>query len=96
MASETEACPVAQSATKEIQRNLLRQLHRTTQPLSVLQGSLELSLVEARTTVEYRDSIQLALEELYRVADCFESLRKMITIGENGEAARERLEGKDV
>lgn len=59
-------------------RDLSRQLHQTTQPLSVLQGILELALIQAKTADDYKRSVGQALDELERVCECFEDLRRLI------------------
>ena len=50
-------------------------LHQTTQPLTVLQGTLELALLTARTVDEYKHAVERSLRELRRVRDCFQHLR---------------------
>lgn len=57
---------------------LFQQLHQTAQPLAVLQGILELSLVDSRTVEDYRSAAELALAEARRVADRFKELRRLI------------------
>ena len=59
-------------------RVVSRQLHQTTQPLSILQGVLELALVQARTAEEYRGAVVQALQEVERLCDCFAELRTQI------------------
>lgn len=66
------------SADQEILGTLSRALHQTTQPLTVLQGTLELALLKATTVDEYKDVIERSLEELRRVTDCFGHLRTLI------------------
>jgi hypothetical protein len=68
-------------------RLVLRQLHQTTQPLSVLQGVLELSLIQARTAEEYRRAVVQALQEVNRVSDCFDELRRQIGQWRQSEAS---------
>jgi len=65
-------------------RSVSRQFHQTTQPLSVLQGLLELSLIRSTTVEEYRLSIERALKELARVTICFAELRRLIDAAEQG------------
>lgn len=80
MSSNAKTDGTTVSADQNISRNLSRQLHETTQPLSVLQGLLELALIESHTTDDYKHSIEKALEELARVSDCFEELRRLICL----------------
>ena len=60
---------------QEISDSISLGLHKTTQPLTILQGTLELALLNARTVDEYRNAIERSLEELQRVTDCVEHLR---------------------
>ncbi|MFZ0285064.1 MAG: hypothetical protein WAL32_07515 [Terriglobales bacterium] len=53
------------------------QLHQTAQPLTVLQGLLELALLSSRTTEEYRDAIQRAMEQSRRISGCFDLVRRL-------------------
>jgi hypothetical protein len=63
------------SVEPEICRTISHGLHQTTQPLTVLQGTLELALLNVGTVDEYKKAIERSLEELRRVTDCFEHLR---------------------
>ena len=78
MSSNPGLGETAVSTENDLPQKLSRQLHQTTQPLSVLQGLLELALVEVRTAEQYQHSIQRALEEVRRTADCFQQLRTLI------------------
>jgi hypothetical protein len=60
---------------QEISGPLLFGLHQTTQPLTILQGTLELALLNAGTLEEYKNAIERSLAELQRVKDSFEQLR---------------------
>lgn len=80
MSSNTNIDGTAVSAGQDILGSLSRQLHQTTQPLSVLQGLLELALIESHTLDDYRRSVETALQELSRVSDCFEELRRLICL----------------
>jgi hypothetical protein len=62
---------------QEISGTISRGLHQTTQPLTVLQGTLELALLNASTVDEFRHAIERSLEELQRVTDSFEHLRTL-------------------
>jgi hypothetical protein len=57
---------------------LPRALHQATQPLTVLQGTLELALLNAGTVEEYKQAVERSLEELQRVTDSFEHLRTLM------------------
>jgi len=60
---------------QEISGSISLGLHQATQPLTILQGTLELALLNASTVKEYRNAIERSLEELQRVTECFEQLR---------------------
>ena len=62
---------------QEISDPITLGLHQATQPLTILQGTLELALVNANSMDEYKHAIQRSLEELQRVTDCFEHLRSI-------------------
>ena len=53
------------------------ELHQTAQPLTVLQGLLELALLSSRTAEEYRDAIQRAMEQSRRISGCFDLVRRL-------------------
>jgi hypothetical protein len=57
---------------------MLHELHQTAQPLTVLQGLLELALLSSATVEEYRGVIQRAVEESRRVSTGFDRMRKLI------------------
>jgi signal transduction histidine kinase len=57
---------------------ILHELHQTAQPLTVLQGLLELALLSSATAEEYRGVIQRAVEESRRVSRGFEQMRNLI------------------
>ena len=52
-------------------------LHETAQPLTVLQGILELALLQNETVQEYRDSVERALSEVTRVIDRLQQARNV-------------------
>lgn len=53
------------------------ELHQTAQPLTVLQGLLELALLTSSTTEEYRGVIQRAMEQSQRISGCFDQVRRL-------------------
>jgi signal transduction histidine kinase len=57
---------------------ILHELHQTAQPLTVLQGLLELALLSSATAEEYRGVIQRAVEESRRVSSGFDRIRKLV------------------
>lgn len=56
-------------------KKVLQALHQTAQPLTVLQGVLELALIKAETIQEYRQSIETALLQTGRIIDCLNQIR---------------------
>jgi hypothetical protein len=55
-----------------------RELHQTAQPLTVLQGLLELALLTSLTPEDYRGVIQRAMEQSRRISGCFDLVRKLV------------------
>ncbi len=56
-------------------KNVLQLLHQVAQPLTVLQGALELALIKAETVQEYRESVGTALCQTARVIECLNEIR---------------------
>jgi signal transduction histidine kinase len=77
MSSDSRTGEAVGSVEEEVAGAMTRGLHRTTQPLTVIQGILELALLNASTVDEYKHAIEQSLEELQRVVDCFEQLRAL-------------------
>ena len=63
------------SVKQSISDPMSRGLHQATQPLSVLQGTLELALLSASTVDDFKQAVERSLHELQRVTDSFEHLR---------------------
>jgi hypothetical protein len=57
-----------------------RELHQTAQPLTTLQGLLELSLQRAQTVQQYRDSVTKSIEQLQRLLDSFGRIRHLVRL----------------
>jgi hypothetical protein len=57
-----------------------RGLHDAAQPLTIVQGLLELTLLQARSVEEYRESVEAALVEMARLGDCFERVREIVRL----------------
>jgi hypothetical protein len=77
MSSNPETGEGVVSVEREIVGTISRGLHQTTQPLTVLQGTLELALLNARTVDEFKQAVERSLEELQRVTDSFDHLRTL-------------------
>jgi signal transduction histidine kinase len=60
-----------------------RGLHRTAQPLTVLQGTLELALLKPHTREEYQSIITRAMEQSQRVSDYFAHVRELVHLQES-------------
>jgi hypothetical protein len=56
-------------------KDVLQFLHQVAQPLTVLQGALELALIKAETVQEYRESVGTALVQAARVIECLNQIR---------------------
>jgi len=67
-----------QAMNGEIASAVSQELHQTAQPLTVLQGLLELSLLTSGTIEEYRSSMERAINELQRVVAGFDHVRDLI------------------
>jgi hypothetical protein len=64
----------------QIAKAASRELHDTAQPLTVLQGLLELALERAHTVDDYREALTAALSETARVTACFENVRQLVRL----------------
>jgi hypothetical protein len=69
--------PALDLATESV---ISRELHQTAQPLTVLQGLLELALLTSCTTEEYREVIQRAMQQSRRISGCFDLVRKLFHV----------------
>src|SRR5271170_6676512 len=67
-----------QALNGEIASAVSKELHQTAQPLTVLQGLLELSLLKSGTIEEYRKSLERAIDQLQRVVAGFDHVRELI------------------
>ena len=65
-----------------------RSLHDAAQPLTVLQGLLELML-QAKTESDHKGKVINAIEQLRRVSNCFDHLRRLIRLQEPAEDVME-------
>jgi len=59
-------------------RDIGHELHETAQPLAVLQGILELALLNACTADDYREVCIHALDELERTMRHFDHIRNVL------------------
>jgi len=75
MSTELTAGDMGVSVDQEISSTISHGLHQATQPLTVLQGTLELALLTANTVEDYKQAVERSLDELRRVTDCFDHLR---------------------
>jgi signal transduction histidine kinase len=66
------------AADCNLNKEISRRLHDTAQPLTVLQGMLELALLKAHTVEEYQHYCQQAIEELQRVTNHFHRVRELM------------------
>lgn len=67
----------ADTSTEDVKK-IFHALHQTAQPLTVLQGVLELALIKSETVEEYRQSIETALLQTGRIVDCLNEIRMLV------------------
>lgn len=67
----------ASTSTEDV-KQILHTLHQTAQPLTVLQGVLELALIKSETVEEFRQSIETALLQTGRIVDCLNQIRMLV------------------
>jgi signal transduction histidine kinase len=77
---------------REITQAVSRGLHDLAQPLTVLQGSLELALMQAETVEECREAMTAALAEAERVTATLKRTRHLLRL----QAATERSSSKEL
>jgi hypothetical protein len=65
------------NGVSEDAKKILHELHQAAQPLTVLQGVLELALIKSETVEEYRQSIETALLQTGRIVDCLNQIRML-------------------
>ena len=68
------------SLNLEIARAVSQELHQAAQPLTVLQGLLELSLLNSGTIEDYRSSLERAMDEVRRVVAGFDQVRELVRL----------------
>jgi len=59
---------------------LSKSLHQLAQPLTVLQGILELASIEARSTNEFHRYLHRASEQLHEVISCYGQTRELLHV----------------
>jgi hypothetical protein len=57
-----------------------RELHKTAQPLTILQGLLELMQVTAPNEADRKSALARAVDEVHRLTSCFEDVRKLVSL----------------
>jgi hypothetical protein len=77
MTIDSQAVWIATVFDQETIAELSRGLHQAAQPLTALQGWLELALIGSHTEDEYKASIRQAMEESHRVLACFDRVREL-------------------
>jgi signal transduction histidine kinase len=76
----------------EIAQAVSRSLHDMAQPLTVLQGSLELALMQAETLEQCREAMAIALAEAERVTAGLKRARHLVRL----QTASERTSNRDL
>jgi hypothetical protein len=69
---------VAHNADHAASDAILRILHKTAQPLSTIQGILELTLTEAMTAEEKKAWLEQAVEQITQANSRFDQLRRVV------------------
>jgi hypothetical protein len=77
MTVDSQAGWITTAVDQENIAALSRGLHQAAQPLTALQGWLELALTGSHTEDEYKASIRRAIEESRRVFACFNRMREL-------------------
>lgn len=77
MTIDSQAGWITTALDQENIAELTRGLHQAAQPLTALQGWLELALIGSHTEDEYKASIRQAMEESRRVLACFNRVRQL-------------------
>ncbi len=57
-----------------------RGLHDAAQPLTVLQGSLEMALIGSRSAEDYKRSIKRAVDQSQKIVAAFDRLREIVNM----------------
>jgi signal transduction histidine kinase len=60
--------------------SILRMLHRTAQPLTVIRGILEMTLTETMTAEEKKAWLEQAVEQITQASARFDQLRKTMEV----------------
>ena len=68
------------SSSGELTTSLAHELHQLAQPLTILQGVLELSLLQAETAEDFRNSTEEALAQLQRVMHSLRRARNFLQL----------------
>jgi len=55
-----------------------RELHHVAQPLTVLQGTLEIALIKDRSQAEYQSILHKVMEHSQKLADCFARVQRLV------------------
>lgn len=58
---------------------IARELHKASQPLTALQGILEMTLSDPMTPPKSRETIEMALAEACRAVQSFEQMRQLVS-----------------
>ena len=80
MTIDSQAVWITTAFDQETIAELSRGLHQAAQPLTALQGWLELALIGSHSEDEYKASIRKAMEESQRVLACFDRVRELARV----------------
>lgn len=73
----TDSTPRPGATERVLPRLVAEQVHRMSQPLTALQGTVELALLSEHTAEAYRAALEESLEQLTRLCGIVNSLRDM-------------------
>jgi hypothetical protein len=80
MTIDSQGVWITTAFDQETIAELSRGLHQAAQPLTALQGWLELALIGSHSEDEYKTSIRKAIEESRRVLACFDRVRELARV----------------
>jgi len=77
MLFHTDKPETYREANPAITSAMSRELHHVAQPLTVLQGTLEIALIKERSQAEYQSILHKVMEHSQKLADCFARVQRL-------------------
>src|SRR5690349_21045513 len=78
MLFHTDKPETYREANSAITSAMSRELHHVAQPLTVLQGTLEIALIKNRSQAEYQSILHKVMEHSQKLADCFARVQRLL------------------